>query len=115
MDDFFKWTSSFASILSIGTFLYAFFIKRTLEEFQKKVLFNTRINQLVKELITANSSLLKTQSDITNQKRQLKTAYWEIDGVLKDINSKLPNELQKDITLIKKEFYIGKKLNFLPA
>ena len=112
MTDFLKWISNIASVLAIVTFIYVLWIERKLESFKNKVLFNTRVEHLVKDLIKANSYLSKQQEDIVGQRKDLKNTFWKIDSILSDIKPKLPKELHSDIDEIQSSFYSTKKVKF---
>lgn len=89
MDEFFKWTSNTASILAIATFIYAMWIERKLEEFKKRVLFNTRVEQLIESLSEENSSLSKLLEEVSEQEKELKVVFFKISSILDDLRPKL--------------------------
>jgi hypothetical protein len=92
--------SVFGFVVSILTFGYAFFIEKRVREFEQKVLFNTRVPILANNLSQHNSQLYK-EIDAKNERRIRETVNL-CKTVIEDINPKLPNELGKQGTKIKK-------------
>lgn len=105
MNEFFKWTSNIASILAIATFIYAIWIERKLEEFKKRVLFNTRVAHLVDDLNKENSSLSKLLEQVSEQERELKVVFFRISSTLDDLRPKLPRSLQQNVDGINSTFF----------
>lgn len=105
MNEFFKWISNIASILAIATFIYAIWIERKLEEFKKRVFFNTRVEHLVDDLNKENSFLSKLVEEVSEQERDLKVVFFKISSILDDLRPKLPKNLQHNIDGINSTFF----------
>jgi len=106
--------SDYCSILgfaiSILTFGYAFFIEKKVREFRKNVLFNTRVPDLAKNLKYYNSQLSRDLNE--KNERAIKETINLCKAVIGDINSKLPRDLNKQGTKIKKVFRKQHKSDF---
>ena len=89
--------SAYCSILGLGisivTLLCALFINKKLKNFEKGVLFNNRVPQLLNDLAKHHSALnisLRSQDE-----RKIKEAINACKTVIESINPKLPNDLKK--------------------
>jgi len=87
-------------IISLGTFVYAIFIEKRVRNFEKTVLFNTRIPILIDDLKRHTSELLRDLS--TQNEKKIKQSLNFCKTIVEVITPKLPNELSKSSAKVKK-------------
>jgi hypothetical protein len=86
--------------ISLGTFAFAVFIERRIRAFERKVLFNTRIPILVKNLKQHSSQLLKNLD--AKSERNIRETLNLCRTIIEDINPKLSGDLRTQGIKIKK-------------
>jgi hypothetical protein len=88
-------------IISLGTFIYAVFIEKRIRDFERKVLFNTRIPTLVNNLKQQHSELYKNLN--SKNERKIKETINFCKTIIEDISPKLPGKLSRRGAKIKRK------------
>jgi hypothetical protein len=97
-------------VVSVLTFGYAFFIEKRVRDFEKKVLFNTRVPILTNDLKQYNFQL---STDLgTKNERRIRETINLCKTIIEDINPKLAGELEKQCSKIKKTLIKQYKSDF---
>ena len=94
-----NWSSIIGLVISLATLIYAFFIDKKVKLIKRKVLFNTRVEPLLKDLGDFSNNIKNLYGDFDNNKKELKVEIVKCKVHLESILSKIPNENQSEFKL----------------
>ena len=102
--------SIIGTIISIGTLIYAILINGKIKRITKRVLFNTRVSPIQKELEKSTSKISRLMNNYSDKKDEIKTELSLCKASIKGIIPKLPNENQSEFKDV--ESHINSILKF---